>query len=57
MDPDVHAACQRVLLALQIYVQLSVGKDELETLSCVAQLELIAIELEGLTEGEWEDGT
>ena len=46
MDPDVHAACQRVLLALQIYVQLSVGKDELEIQCCVAQL--IAIELEGL---------
>lgn len=53
----MHAACQRVLEALQIYVQLSVGKDELAILSCVAQLELIAIELEGLTEGEWEDGS
>lgn len=57
MDPDVRAACQRVLEALQIYVQLSVGKGELEIQCCVAQLQLIAIELEGFTEGEWEDGS
>jgi len=54
MHPEVAAACQRVLEALQIYVQL--GDTDEKRDSCVATLELIAIELEGITDGEWEDG-